>query len=395
MPHKPYRVLWIDDEHQDLPLIRQKASRQNIELIGVSNAEDGIYALKNDHQMYDAVLLDGLFYTDRSQTGTVEKDEGLRQVLLELQKYKLPRFILSGQDKILNEPNSVLEVFKPEKVYDKLENEQLNELWIDIKNAANQQPDTEIRHRYSKVFSAFSNQFIDPEGEETLHKILSSIHYDTESQFDYDAYLNSIRQVLEHVFRAFHKYGILHEKCITEHGVNISESAKFLSGKECRYLHVKCSNTHFPSIITNNVFNITAVTNVGSHTEGERDAAKNSLRELRRNVKSPYLTYSLTFQLMDILIWAKIYLQNNQDVEFNKSLWMDLNDGNPAEPIHTGKLERDHQGNYYCGEYLLPYKRIDGIFDIGTTLIIFKAYDNNRELTKGFYGKFAISFQSK
>src|SRR5699024_6086643 len=41
--------------------------------------------------------------------------------------------------------------------------------------------------------------------------------------------------------------------------------------------------------------------------------------------KSPYLFRSLTFQLLDILIWFKNFIDQNPEPEQNKKLWKELN----------------------------------------------------------------------
>lgn len=77
------------------------------------------------------------------------------------------------------------------------------------------------------------------------------------------------------------------------------------------------------------------VTNAFSHTEDL--GAENStlqLSEFREMVRSPYLLYSLTFQLLDVLLWFKAYAEANPDVAKNKSLWVDTQ----GEGWVTGKV---------------------------------------------------------
>ncbi len=62
-----YRVLWFDDKFKELEIIKEGALLESILLIGYDNAADGIKELESNISLYDAVLIDGLFYERSGQ----------------------------------------------------------------------------------------------------------------------------------------------------------------------------------------------------------------------------------------------------------------------------------------------------------------------------------------
>lgn len=124
------------------------------------------------------------------------------------------------------------------------------------------------------------------------------------------------------MFRAANKLGVLHDKCLDSRGnVNLSESSLFLSGLPTNHLGVSCTKSHFPKIISDAVKSILFVTGAASHTVDPEVKSNLNLAEYRTTVNTPYLLYSITFQLIDVLIWYKQYSDEHQVVEENKKLW--------------------------------------------------------------------------
>ncbi|MFW6210723.1 MAG: hypothetical protein ACOC4H_01240, partial [bacterium] len=118
--------------------------------------------------------------------------------------------------------------------------------------------------------------------------------------------------------------GLLHDKCIPGGAVNLTDSSYFLAGQDTKHCKVSCSKTHFPKIIANAVKNILFITGGASHTT-EADPNENiNVQEYREIIQTPYLLFSLTFQLMDVLIWFNEYRKQNPDYRLNKNLWEDI-----------------------------------------------------------------------
>ena len=127
------------------------------------------------------------------------------------------------------------------------------------------------------------------------------------------------------MFRTANKFGLNHDKCIVGGKVNLTESSLFMSGEATKYCEVKCNKQHFTKLISDGVKSILFITGAASHTADPDFINNLNFAEYRKSINTPYLLYSLTFQLMDILIWFKSYVDQNQDVSLNRLQWISLN----------------------------------------------------------------------
>ncbi|MDV6169299.1 hypothetical protein R1T16_12760 [Flavobacterium sp. DG1-102-2] len=44
--------------------------------------------------------------------------------------------------------------------------------------------------------------------------------------------------------------------------------------------------------------------------------------------------------------------------------------------VHSGLIEKDENGNYFCGEYLLDYQHVEKNFKVGDKITIKSVIDN-------------------
>ena len=321
---KQYKVLWFDDEYDTLDLLKEQATINGINHIGFTNAEQGIIDLEKNYRKYDAVIIDGLFYRKQGQAGDVKTDSALADVFQKLDNLKdkkiIPSFILSGQASFTKELNLFANHYKENKVYDKQNENDLKELWRDIKAEATLQDDTQIRHQFNEVFNNCDALDISFDYQHYIITILKSIKYN--EAIDEMLYFAQLRKIVELLFRKTERVGLLHSNCIKNGEVNLSESSLFLAGQPTKYINVKCAKSHFPTIIAESVKNIIFITGAAVHTEDENvKQAKVSIEDLRKTNKTPFLIYSLVFQLMDIINWVKKYIDENPDKEKNQLLW--------------------------------------------------------------------------
>lgn len=397
---KTYSVLWFDDEHHRLESVKEEALRNSIRLLGYTNAEDGIKELERNLFSYDAIIVDGNFYSSSRSSGDAVDDKALVSVARFLDsvrdKKDMPWFIFSGQANFTKQKNPFADVFKDNEVYDKNKDEDSLRLWADIKTAADKQKETQIRHKYVKVFDVCTETYIGSEATKHIMPILSNIE-EPGAGFEEEAYFNGLRKVIELIFRACNRYGFLHDKCISNDIVNLSWSSIFMSGKEVSLPSgeiISSAKPHFPVIISNAVKSILEITSVASHTEGEnKDNGKSNLKDYRKWVNSPYLLYSLTFQLMDVLLWFKNYTDENNNVEANKANWNIVRADTVAQ--HSGIICQDENRNYYCDDYLLSYQYIQTNFTVGDKVIITDFIVNNNSKTKDRYRYFATKIEKQ
>jgi hypothetical protein len=321
---KKYRVIWFDDEFHTLNIIKENASLSGITLVGFDNAKEGIEELEKHFLDYDGAVVDGKFYSKPGQSGDSVDDIALFSVGAALDRLNakkvIPWFILSGQISFTKQINPYAKAYKDNKVYDKTKEEDIESLWDDLKMAADLQLDTQIQYEFAKVFEVCNPNYIGDDAKRPLLQILKSVR-EPLSEFDDKLYFTQIRIILESMFRAANKTGLLHDNCIKVGKVNLTESSLFLSGEPTKYAGVKCSKSHFSKIISDQVKSILFITGAASHTVDAEISNNINLEEYRKTLATPYLLYSLTFQVMDILVWFKKYVDQNSDKEVNKTSW--------------------------------------------------------------------------
>lgn len=372
-----YKVIWLDDEFESLDIIREKAFLNNIELVGFSNAKQGIEELEKNIKNYDSAIIDGLFFLNANQLGTPTNDDALFDVALALVKLestkKLPWFILSGQAGFTKEKNRIADTFKENQVYDKLNNFHLDNLWANIKAQADLQPETQIRLNYSRVFEVCTDKYIGEQGSNHLLAILKKENHDNIFN-DADIYFNPLRKIMDDLFTAFNKYGFIPGVFINPF-VALNESSKFLSGSvEKGYI---LNEPVFPKVISDNVRNILTVCQPASH--------RSEIDSFILQVNSPYLLLSVTYQLLDVLLWFKIHIDNNNNIELNKTNYKMVETIIDSKVI-IGTLEKDEKGNYHCDEIVLTYKIInENNYQVGDEIRILKTANNSNKNTMSLY----------
>ena len=346
---KTYNILWIDDEHNDealLPFVLQ-AEDEGIILEGYGSFREGFNALEANINHFDIILLDALFFQDEKST-TVNK-KGLGASIAKINELKskkvFPYFVLSGQSTFTDVENDILEANEL-RCYNKKNPDDVKELLQNIKAEADNQLDLQIKHENQSLFDVLK-EYPDS-ARDTFISIFKGLK-GFDNQFEDQLYFTQLRMILETLFRRANAFGILHDKCVQINGsqVNLSESCSFLSGYDTSHLKVKCSLTHFPKVIANNVQNLIYTTGAASHTS-EVDVTQNiHIQAYRKDINTPYLLYSLALQLMDTLIWFDRYSRSNSDVATNKSFWQDIefdNDGNKVEIEEVIKIATNGWG---------------------------------------------------
>ena len=311
-----YKVIWFDDEHDTLNIIKEKAFLNDIELVGFGNSKQGIEELERNIINYDAALVDGLFFLNPDQVGTPSSDQALFNVAITLEKFatikKLPWFILSGQLSFTKEKNRYADGFKENEVYDKLNDDHLEKLWFDIKEGARNHIETQLRIKYQRVFEVCTEKYLGPDATKDLLAILKIENLGKAFQ-DPKLYFNPLRKVMEDLFIACNKYGFMPDVFIKPHAA-LNESSKFLSGGIEKGYQLETSL--FPKVVSNHVRSILSVCQPAAH--------RSHIDSFIASVNSPYLLLSVTYQLLDVLLWFKTCIDNNLDVESNKKKFKEV-----------------------------------------------------------------------
>lgn len=199
-----YKILWFDDEHQTLETIKEDALLRDIELIGFSNAEEGLQELESNYMAYDGVLMDGLFYSDAEQKGTPDDSAfgkvGMKISNLKSQGVLIPCFIYSGQTSFVKDKNKLVDLFASiaaadGRVFDKSNDKDFEDLCLEIKKEAKQLPRTKVRHKHPEIFEVFDLGYLAVEKEIDLIQIVAADL--PKSNNDLKAMLANIRSFVE------------------------------------------------------------------------------------------------------------------------------------------------------------------------------------------------------
>ena len=65
------------------------------------------------------------------------------------------------------------------------------------------------------------------------------------------------------------------------------------------------------------------ITGAASHSSGDSTKNTYDMKTHKNQVNSPYLFYACTFNLLDIMLWTAKYIEENSDIENNRSFWID------------------------------------------------------------------------
>jgi cold shock CspA family protein len=297
-----YNILWIDDEHETLTGTKGRAKRNGIQLVPFKSLNAGMSELEQNYPFYDGVLLDAKFLENEDDIKGSEDTDNVhraKEQLLQLKK-KFEIFVLTGQAEAY-EDTTFNKAFK--KVYKKGSDEDIERLFEDIKNAAENQQDTQLRYAYKRVFDVCTEKYI---GEMAGQDILNLLKVNDETNID--NHFNTIRKIVEDLFMTFVKFSLLPSAFVTP-SVSLNETSKFLAGKssdgtffiEKGYQHLE--ETHLPKQIAFYLRSILSVTQAGSH--------RSEIDLFVKSIKTSYLLKSVFFQLLDVLVWFKIYVDSN------------------------------------------------------------------------------------
>lgn len=301
MKEKIYNILWIDDEHEGMSGLKGDAKINDIKFVPYKSLNEGISELKKNYPIYDGVLLDAKFFeNENDEKGSEDTDNVHRakeELLLLPKKFEV--FVLTAQAEAY-EDKTFNKAFK--KVYKKGIDEDIEQLFVDIKNAADQLKGTQIRHEYNRVFDVCTERYV---GETAAHDLLELLKYNGCETGNF----NQIRKIVEDIFLAFNKYDLLPSVFI-QPNVAINQTSKFLCGQDqdertsTKHKKYKLNeDAVVPKQIAYYLRSILSVTQDGSH-RSNIDAHVSTL-------KTPYLFKSVLFQLLDLLIWFKQYVDNN------------------------------------------------------------------------------------
>lgn len=325
-----FNILWIDDEHETLSGTKGRAKRNGINLIPFKSLNSGMDELERNYPFYDGVLLDAKFFENEDDVKGSEDTYNIhraKEQLLQLKK-KFEIFVLTGQAEVY-EDKTFKKAFT--KVYKKGSDEEIDRLFSDIKTAAKNQEDTQLRHSYKRVFNVCTEKYI---GELAGQDLLNLLKANDETNID--IHLNAIRKIVEDLFIAFNKFNLLPAEFVKP-GVALNQSSRFLAGQDqCENTdtffkqHKHLEETHLPKQIAFYLRSILLVTQAGSH--------RSDVDFYVKTIKTPFLLKSVIFQLLDVIVWFKMYVDSNPKTENWIKVETIAEIIEPASELYPGKV---------------------------------------------------------
>lgn len=379
-------VLWIDDA----PTVSFADLADEVYGIDIHNElsyADGISWLKANLKSCDAVILDvNSKFQDKAEIPSMDvfcENLDLIKNLCSKDRF-IPWFVYTAGD--YNGEEHLIHILKGRgntwsgKSYYKkpIHGEELLKNISDVVCASEEY---KLRLKYADVFSISD----DIKGD--LMRILNSLENEV---YRNEMLLNQVRLVLDWIMDYCYDLGLYpyEREDDTEHG--LTDFSKTL----CRGEMEK----YVPEYIQRAVHSLVSISNEGSHRLTTNNHVKMG--------KAPYLTRSLTFELLSVLYWLSEF-ENTESQNYRRKTDVatilserEVRKGNdiittsdskePKVP-YEGVVERDEKGYLHCGPYLLNQSCKH---QVGTKIVVDRLVHNTDNSTKDIY-QFYVKFQHR
>ena len=339
-----YKVLWVDDQEEIVESTKLDADEYSIELDHYTNWQEAETALKNNFEDYTAIVLDAFC--------KVRQDEDIKDVFISAvlprlaricgeKKRFIPWYILSAgtmenfsrtvegaeYEHQTSEWGQML--YLKDVPDDDPKNSRI--LYENILRVGKAQANNIVLFRHRDVFTYLGEgKLIDERARKAMLKMLSAL-YVPEENIKYEYVGNPLRKVIEFIFRAAKKLGLLTEDCFDEKDhIVLLDANRYLSG-----LTINCYDGReikyqarwgkagtgkdgsggefvFPSEIAMLVKNILNYSSSESHTYEEKPYL---IDEQNKELFFGYL-----MQLCHVIKWFGQYASDNSDIERNKKM---------------------------------------------------------------------------
>jgi hypothetical protein len=295
---RKYNILWIDDKHEELSGFKLQALGNNIILNSYKSRIAGMEELSKNYPLYDAVLLDAKFFDDEDDAAGSEDLSALikaKDSLLQLPK-KFELFVLTGQAQLHEDPT--FNIFIP-KYFRKGIAEDINKLFVELKQSADKQVDTQTRHNHQEIFSIFADGYLPAEIEiQVLELIKAEL---PENRFEIKSMLTNIRSIHESCFLKLEEIGV-----ILDSTAKFNTIIKHLSGNKDSSNGFKSTTKEYQNDAIENL-NKWLYFTCGKYIHNLKDENYNGY------MISKYAVESLRTGLLELLLWfKKTYAENKK-----------------------------------------------------------------------------------
>ncbi|MFW5983295.1 MAG: hypothetical protein ACOCQ4_02250 [bacterium] len=374
-----YKVLWIDDEFKTQKDFIGYAEQEDINITAFESHEEGIQHLEKDLDAFHAVILDAKVL--QNQNDTRPGLNGLtasRDKLIQLnEKVYLPWFIFTGQPDY-TDSRDFREIFGD--FYIKGTDNEI--LLNDLKEAIEQKEEFILQKKYEAVFEVCTPEYHLEDIRSRVMETLKSLEVSPAAKNTRDLF-NPLRKIIEQLFAAFNKFELLPDEVHKGNG-SINKSCNFLSGKNDDYeLHAEI----LPPVITRTLWNSLQIIQDASHADEKLHL---KVDEHVQKLNTDFLHKSVVYQLLDVLVWFKKFIDSNPQ----RNNWTALKLPPDDEEVYKGMIRQDTLGNYYCGEFALNYQYTQENFTVGSEIQILEYQENTNPHTNLYYPYYAKKFVS-
>jgi len=338
------KVLWIEDIVSLHATYQTEAEGHGLFLCPYTNWEDGKKKLLEKYDEWGAVILDAK--CKLTPTSPDKASSFLPQVLSDLsgiyaeKKRVIPWFVLSaggaeiGQDwdDFITSSRLAWDADWPKKYYSK--NTDRLSLYDRITKKASISNTLQLKTiYYRELFEAISDLSLDKEVDVIMTKLLLPIHFKGEAPVNYNDLYPRCNKVLEHIFRSMIVHGILPPSIGNKSGkgdLNLTWASMFLSGKKPDISRrdnpsnskFEIRKTVFPLVVSKFVEFICNATGSEKHTGNRSEKDVYDMKSYLVATKgSPFLLQAIAYQLADLILWYKDYLEKNPDKQENECYW--------------------------------------------------------------------------
>lgn len=292
-----YTILWIDDQYDEQEGMFDLAHANDIELIPHKTSKSGREDLEANFWKYDGVILDAKVFDETEDE--VAGIEGMYRAIHRLKeltsKRVLPFFVFTGQQDLLDS-TTFAQSLPGIKIYKK--GIDTNQLMTVVKSAADALPETQIRHKYSDVFSIFTSGYLPPSLE---HQVLELIKSELPTdKVVIKSMLVNIRSIHESCMLRLAEIGILP----TPPPARFIDKVRHLSGNKKKENDYKAASKEYQNESIENLQKWLYFT-CGSYIHNLDD------EKYKGYMISKYAMESLRSGLLEVLLWFKKINEEN------------------------------------------------------------------------------------
>lgn len=404
------QVLWVEDDPIVTKTYPGKAETFGLQLVPFPCWDDAKTELDNDYDRWSAIILDAKCKQHRESADNAIKflGEALKDIAT-ISKEKgriIPWYVLTGGAESEVSDSITDDRLKWDADWTKAYNKNYYSKNVDnemlfrrIRHYASISPRIQIQEMYREYYEQLSGLNSDVCSD--IMSILEAMHFPKDyPNFNSRHFFNPLRKALEYIFRAMKTVDLIPNVFFNRGNVNLNQCFMFVCGMDAEKMGYRHGDGGFaPRHIQYMMSLILNLGNAYSHssatlTDKEIQNYEKHILEIGGNTK--LMIFSMALQYCEILRWANTYIKEHQDKEVNREKWVLLenNDNQLGENIDDiGIVERDKEGVYHVGSYLLSEKFIEIRGWLGQKVIIKEKENNTNPITRERYQYFAKKIQ--